>query len=358
MNRALFCLAAVFLLLPPALARAQDEEAAATGNPRVKMETSLGDIILELDAEKAPITVHNFLRYAQEKYYDGTIFHRVMSKFMIQGGGFTPEMDKKTEGLLPPIRNEWTNGLKNERGTISMARLGRQPDSATAQFFINVVSNPTLDQPRDGAGYAVFGKVVEGAEVVDKIRDTEVVTHPKYPGGPVVPKETVLIKSVQILDDYKLETAAALAEAVEEKHQKELQAAEAAEAEEKQGFLKMLEEVQVKATATESGLKYYDITMGEGASPEPTGTVTLHCTGRLADGTKFYSSHDGLGKPLTKRATGFVPGFNEGIATMKVGGKRILIIPGDLGYGPNGNPRAKIPPNATLVFEVELLAIK
>ncbi|MFQ5492305.1 MAG: peptidylprolyl isomerase, partial [Phycisphaerae bacterium] len=140
-------------------ARGQDN--AASTNPRVKMSTTLGDIVLELDARLAPVTVYNFLRYADEKFYDGTIFHRVMPNFMIQGGGMTPDLEKKTTGLHPAIRNEWQNGLKNLIGTISMARLGRQPDSATNQFFINVKDNTALDQPRDGAGYCVFGKVVE-----------------------------------------------------------------------------------------------------------------------------------------------------------------------------------------------------
>ena len=130
-------------------------------HPRVTISTSLGDIVLELDGEKAPITVLNYVQYAQDGFYDGTVFHRVMSNFMIQGGGFTTEMDKKEEGLRPGITNEWTNGLKNVRGSIAMARLGNQPDSATAQFFINVVDNPGLDQARDGAAYAVFGQVVE-----------------------------------------------------------------------------------------------------------------------------------------------------------------------------------------------------
>ena len=145
-------------------------------HPRVKMETTLGDIVLELDAEKAPISTLNFIQYAQDKYYDGTIFHRVMAGFMIQGGGFTVDQ-KKTEGLREGIKNEWKNELKNRRGTIAMARMGGRPDSATAQFFINVVDNASLNQARDGAAYAVFGKVVEGMETVDKIRDVAVEWH-------------------------------------------------------------------------------------------------------------------------------------------------------------------------------------
>ena len=133
------------------------------------MTTSKGEIILELDRQKAPVTVANFLSYTDKEFYDGTMFHRVIKDFMIQGGGFQPGMaQKKTD---KKIANEWRNGLKNKRGTIAMARVGGDPDSATAQFFVNVKDNPGLDQPQqDGAAYAVFGKVVAGMKVVDTIR--------------------------------------------------------------------------------------------------------------------------------------------------------------------------------------------
>jgi peptidyl-prolyl cis-trans isomerase A (cyclophilin A) len=140
---------------------------SAEMHPRVVLSTTKGDIVLELDPEKAPITVKNFLQYVDDGHYNGTIFHRVMDEFMIQGGGFGT--DKKQKESRAQIKNEWQNGLKNKRGTIAMARLGNQPDSASAQFFINHVDNDGLDLPRDGAGYAVFGKVVDGMDVVDAI---------------------------------------------------------------------------------------------------------------------------------------------------------------------------------------------
>ena len=122
------------------------------------MKTTLGDIVLELDAEKAPISTLNFLKYAQAGFYEGTIFHRVIPNFMIQGGGLTPDLEKKKDGLMPPIKNEWKNDLKNKTWTIAMARTGI-PDSATSQFFINVKDNGGLDRPgARGAAYAVFGK--------------------------------------------------------------------------------------------------------------------------------------------------------------------------------------------------------
>lgn len=140
----------------------------AQGLPQVKLSTNQGDIVLELDHSKAPKTVDNFLRYVKDKHYDGTVFHRVIDGFMIQGGGFTPDMQQKA--TRAPVELEAKNGLKNDRGTIAMARTGN-PNSATSQFFINVVNNDMLNAPNpDGFGYTVFGKVVSGMEVVDKIR--------------------------------------------------------------------------------------------------------------------------------------------------------------------------------------------
>ncbi|HYD02375.1 MAG TPA: peptidylprolyl isomerase [Phycisphaerales bacterium] len=139
-----------------------------SANPFVVLETSMGNITIELDNAKAPLSTANFLQYVDGGHYDGTIFHRVIGNFMIQGGGFTPSMDQKKTG--PQIKNEWKNGLSNKKYTLAMARLGNQPDSATAQFFINVQDNAFLDQPRDGAGYAVFGRVTAGTDVVDKIK--------------------------------------------------------------------------------------------------------------------------------------------------------------------------------------------
>ena len=173
----------------------------------VKMATSMGDIILELNKAKAPVSVDNFMKYTDEKFYDGTIFHRVINGFMIQGGGFTADLKQKD--TKPPIKNEWQNGLKNKRGTIAMARQGDQVpnqktvDSATSQFFINVKDNDFLDNKQlDGAAYAVFGRVVEGMEVVDKIK--AVPTTGKRPFPKDVPVDTVTITSVTRLGDAEV----------------------------------------------------------------------------------------------------------------------------------------------------------
>ena len=167
---------------------------AEARNPVVIMETSLGKMKIELFAKEAPVSVKNFLEYANKGFYSGTIFHRVIQGFMIQGGGFTTEFKQKPTNA--PITNEAGNGLKNDRGTIAMARTGA-PDSATSQFFINVVNNDGLNRPRpDGFGYAVFGKVIEGMDVVDKIR---AVKTGFYKGMQDVPETPVVIKSVTVV---------------------------------------------------------------------------------------------------------------------------------------------------------------
>ena len=166
--------------------------AIAGDNPKIAMDTSKGEIVIELYADKAPQTVKNFLAYVDAGFYDGTIFHRVISHFMIQGGGFTPEMEKKATG--DPITNEAGNGLSNKRGTLAMARTS-DPHSATAQFFINHKDNGNLDYPSfDGWGYAVFGRVVDGMDVVDAIA---AVPTGMRAGHRDVPKQTVLIESVR-----------------------------------------------------------------------------------------------------------------------------------------------------------------
>ena len=166
---------------------------------RVKLETSEGNIVLELDITRAPLSVLNFMKYVKNGFYDGTIFHRVIENFMIQGGGFTPEMERKQPNA--PILNEADNGLKNVRGTIAMARTN-DPHSATAQFFINVTDNPFLNHkaktPR-GWGYTVFGRVIKGMNVVDKIRNQR--TGPNGPFPSDVPLKMVLIHKATVIGE-------------------------------------------------------------------------------------------------------------------------------------------------------------
>ncbi|MBL8376665.1 MAG: peptidyl-prolyl cis-trans isomerase [Burkholderiales bacterium] len=164
----------------------------------VEMKTSLGVIAIELNAERAPKTVENFLRYVNDRHYDGTIFHRVIDGFMIQGGGFEAGMKQKP--TRAPIQLESKNGLKNDAGTIAMARTS-VPDSATAQFFINVADNAMLNAPQpDGHGYAVFGRVVRGIDVVARIKG---VPTGNAGGHQNVPTTPVLIESVRVVDTAK-----------------------------------------------------------------------------------------------------------------------------------------------------------
>jgi peptidyl-prolyl cis-trans isomerase A (cyclophilin A) len=168
----------------------------AWAGEKVKLATSMGDIVIELDREKAPKSVENFVQYVKAGHYDGTIFHRVIPTFMVQGGGMKPDMSEKS--TRTPIPLESGNGLNNVRGSVAMART-MDPNSATAQFFINVVDNAFLDKQnsRDGNGYAVFGKVVVGMEVVDKIRAVETANagmHQNVPKKPITIKKASLEK--------------------------------------------------------------------------------------------------------------------------------------------------------------------
>ena len=163
-------------------------------NPVVLMSTSMGDVTIELNPQKAPVTVKNFLGYVEKKHFDGLIFHRVIKNFMIQGGGFDADFNEKKTN--DPIKLESANGLTNDRGTIAMARTN-VPDSATAQFFINVVDNPFLNGKNAGRdGYAVFGKVIKGMDVVDKIRAVPTGNKGFHQNVPLKP---VTIKSIRLL---------------------------------------------------------------------------------------------------------------------------------------------------------------
>jgi len=281
-------------------------------------------------------------------------------------------MDEKKAGLREPILNEWRTGLKNVRGAIAMARKGARPgaaemerrqavNSATSQFFINVVDNARLDLPQaDGGAYCAFGKVVEGIDVVDRIRNTKVIAHPKYSTqeGAVTPEEPVVISKVELVGDLDRGRLAERVEASKKRivaydadplaYQEELAAEIIRKAEQESGNT---------VQKAPSGLRYVTLKAGDGPTPQPTDEVEVHYTGWLVYGNKFDSSVDRK-EPFTFSLTGgVIKGWLEGVASMKVGEKRKLIIPPKLGYANRGSP-PKIPPDSILVFDVELLGIK
>jgi cyclophilin family peptidyl-prolyl cis-trans isomerase len=205
--RILTAIALLLVLALPGWAQESTTPTAPEGVPtetvpdaeplEVTMKTSMGDVVLELYPDKAPLTVANFVDYATTDFYDGTVFHRIVPGFVIQGGGFTPELNKKK--TKSPIVNEAQNGLSNERGTIAMART-QYPNTATSQFFINLKDNEMLDfkaEQQGGYGYAVFGRVVEGMEVVDAIASVPTTTKGRYQNVPVEP---VVIEDVVITE--------------------------------------------------------------------------------------------------------------------------------------------------------------
>jgi FKBP-type peptidyl-prolyl cis-trans isomerase len=382
MKRLITILAAVLSMLMGGRATAQP---ATPANPErmlpadlqyvyVRLNTNHGSILLELDNKKAPVTTSNFVMYVEDGHYNGTIFHRVINSFMIQGGGFTTDFVQKP--TRAPIRNEWRNNLSNTRGTIAMARLGGQADSATAQFFINVVDNQALNLPRDGAGYAVFGKVIEGMDVVDKIRAVRTHTTTVDVGrtdpatGKVtsakqtmqdVPVEPVIIESAERLDPATIADKIAAIRAEEEAAAKAADQARKAAHEKamNEGLQWLAKNHNVDPSTVikhESGLWSVVVTPGDGSkTPGPADRVTVHYTGWLTNGTKFDSSRD-RGEPITFALNRVIRGWTEGVGYMSPGERRFLIIPSDLGYGERGAPPS-IPGNAVLVFDVELLEL-
>jgi peptidyl-prolyl cis-trans isomerase A (cyclophilin A) len=320
-------------------------------NPKALLEIVQGDkplgtIVIELDAAKAPISVYNFARYVTAGYYNGLIFHRVIPTFMIQGGGYTPDVAEKTEGLLPAIENEWENGLRNDKGTIAMARVGGDINSATAQFFINVQDNARLSaaQP-DGGGYAVFGHVTDGMNVVEAVRTAKTIESPKLAGmGAILPAEPIIIKSARIEGGPGQEVLA--------------KAAAAGQAAWWQATFKRLgvDGAAGKLTTTATGIQFETLKPGSGDKPAKTAQVTVHYTLWLLNGRKLQSTRD-TAQPATFKLNELVPGWKEGVGDMQPGERRILVIPPDLGYGPQGRP-PQIPGNSRLIFDVELISVK
>jgi cyclophilin family peptidyl-prolyl cis-trans isomerase len=290
----------------------------------------------------------NFLQYAADGFYSGTIFHRVRDH-LIQGGAYTPNMELKSEGLRAPVRNESIRGLDNLRGTIALYRDPQRPHSARAQFFINVKDNSSLDRLRDGYGYTVFGKVVEGMDVVDKIAASEVEPRPQYAAGrlPVVPKTPVVIQSMTPLGTIDRAKAFERAADLEDRAKNPLKYA-IADLETKHG---------AQARKSESGLIWVDIKEGSGAFPLEDDTVEFIFQAWVLGSVKpFDSSAQRSDKPAKVRLNNLLDGLKEGLAGMREGGKRAVIIPPALGFGEAGMP-GKVPPDATLIYDIELIGV-
>lgn len=368
MNTLIRSTVALALAACTSFAHAEDSELPDT--VYVQMSTNLGDVVFELDNVNAPISTANFLQYTEDGFYDGTIFHRVMPTFMIQGGGFTPDLDKKN--TRDGIQNEWKNGLEHTKGSLAMARFGGQPDSGSSQFFINVKNNGFLQNPQpDGAGYAVFGKVVAGIEVVDAIKGMPTGEENRMRDVPTV---DIIIEKMSRLDEAETQSAieavnastdsiqsrvdALLAEIhkAQDEARKEQAAASAGALDAGKSFLAESEGVDVEQGQTSAnGGWHIDTVVGEGEMvPNKSARIQWHYTLWLTDGTRLQSSHDG-GNPATFALNGVIKGWTEGLATMREGGTRYLILPPNLAYGKAG--RSGIPPNSTLVFKVELISL-
>jgi cyclophilin family peptidyl-prolyl cis-trans isomerase len=316
-----------------------------TTKPRILVETSLGTFTIELDAEVAPVTVVSFLEYVKDGFYAGTIFHRV-TEDVIQGGGYTGDLAKKEDGLHDPIAHESRRGLYNQKYAVSLFRDPLKPKSGRTQFFVNVKDNSQLDSLRDGSGYAVFGKVVEGTDTIDKIAKSPVTTHPNYAAGrsKVVPVTPVVIKKMMQLDPLDREKAKRAAADHQRRKDDPL------------GFL--LAEYQKKTKAapklTESGLTFLSLREGTGAFPVPSDTVELNFKGMLVDGHEFDSSVRRWNGPGKLEIATLLPGLREGLSMMQEGGEALLVLPPSLAFGEPGMPN-RVPSNATVIFVVELL---
>ncbi len=328
--------------------------------PRVHIVTNFGDIVVDLDGEAAPCTTANFVRYVREGYYVGTLFHRVMKDYIVQGGGYTPGFEPKTDGVGKPIKLESDNGLSHLRGTIAMAR-GNLPNSATTQFFINLDDNSrrlNFSPGRRDPGHAVFGTVVGGMAVVDKIANTPVGPHAKYGAGKlaVVPTDNVVIKSTTLLNP---DSAGPIEEACADLDRPAEPAIPQEELVER--FKKTAEaKTGLSFQTTDEGWSYIDVRSGRGPSPTADDRISIHWIARLADGSVIENTYE-LAQPPDRNVSRLIEGLQMAITTMNVGGLRTAIIPPELAFKEKGiaqgNPPL-IPPNAWVIYDLELLDLR
>ena len=327
----------------------------------VHIETTYGNMVAELYVDHAPVTVANFLDYADRGHYNRVIFHRVIKNFMSQTGGMDRNFSPKP--TQRPIQNEADNGLQNVKYTLAMARTG-QPNSATSQFFINAKHNTFLNhrnKTQRGWGYCVFGKIVAGTAVADAINNAPVEFDRRADGRqPAKPKTTIEITRVTKIESGKLEATMASCkvnkEAVDKANADGAESKPKTPAEqfaEAMTFLKGKDVDTSKGAKTPSGLWFVHTKEGTGTKPVASNKVRVHYTGWLTGGKKFDSSRD-RGAPSEFGLTQVIKGWTEGLQLMAPGGITYLVIPSEMAYGAAGRP--SIPPNSTLIFEVELIA--
>lgn len=326
----LFTFGTTIMMLSSQGARADDK-----GGLHATIVTFKGDIRLVLYPEDAPVTVANFCNLAQRGYYDGLRFHRVIKDFMIQGG-----CPQGTGSGSPgyKFKDECTPNRKHDGpGVLSMANSG--PATNGSQFFVTHKETPWLD-----GKHTVFGRVEKGQDVVNAIAQNDAIRTIRIEGD----TKAVFEKAKAELDEWN--------KTLDRGFPKRKSGKEAIE--EAASHLKTMSLDPAKFTTSDMGVSTLDTAPGTGAQPTLANRVKLHCTGFLANGTKFWSSRDGKNEPFVSPVSNFVPGFTEAVLGMKAGGKRVVVFPGCYGYGFGGNPQAKIPPNATLVFEIEMIAIE
>lgn len=311
------------------------------------MSTSVGDFVIELDAEAAPNTVLHFCDYVDAGYYDGTIFHRVVrgvSGSMIQGGGYTPDMVNKPQSLHSTLSGEGGQGLENSKYAVGMAKPTVALDPSVTQFYINMTDNVSHQQRSDPLSRTVFGRVVDGFAALNKIYEAELTTHPTYAGGrsEVVPKTPIVIKSVRMLNPLDRPGTQKLARDVATMGDRLLA----------QLIEKLEKETGKPVTRTPSGLTYADHKVGLGATPNESDRVDMHYKASLLNG-KVLEDYSIDSKQFD--VSTMIPGLKETMTTFREGGKRTVVVPPKLGF-PEGMP-GKIPTDSTLVFELELLRI-
>ena len=314
--------------------------------PRVVVSTSRGDFTIELNGEEAPETVLNFSQIVRSGYYAGTIFHRVVSDVLFQGGGFTEDLARKPFLETQPASERGvSNGLPNERFSVALLRGNAPREMRDTEFYINVADNLGLDEPKHRGRFAVFGRIVDGFFAVEKIRTVAVAEHEAYAAGlsAVVPVKPITIQSVRFVTPFNAVAIQAQIAYMQARAANRL-ADLTTELEEKAGR---------KSVETESGLIYVDFRIGQGAQPFTSDTIEFAYHGTLLDGTVFETTRWKV--PVFRQVGILVTGLQEGVLGMREGGLRTMIVPPHLGF-PEGIP-GRIPVDATIVYEVELLAI-